>query len=1050
MSNLRFEIYPAATPTSGLLATFNSDDYEEGTELRQELNGTGSGRIVVHSAHPDVTAANFARGNYVKAIDLDLGAGEAIGGFFLSEGDFVAVSRREEAGRILTFGGPGALGYLGRAAMLNEPYVASGTGVYNGPRDDNLWHWGVANTIGSVIERILNEAQDVDRPTDPIPDLTFDFNDDTDSVNDPWDNFTGSFTLAVGTNYLSAIETFMRLGVTIWVTPDLLLQAFQEEVGTDRSSATFAAGKVRFEHGENIAVGQAGDLRHAIHETPRLKLLLVAGEGATPATMVQVIDAGAPLEKEGYLSYQNGSVDGVATLTDAGERDLALRAAETSTAILTTKPGDDEANGFYTPGWPGGVGHYWLGDTVTLHTGTAAYDFNEEPLRVAAIHWKLRAAGDWEIVLELGSTYYSISQPKIPGASAPSGGCVCPHPPSGPYGQGVTSEYLWTFTDDQFDDTTGLYPVGSPANSTWHPGYVHSHVLQPGIGNDSEGSKPVIGPGTYTFRGFRRRGSTTYNPGGVRFRVRSQDGGVQNSETFGALTTSTTDEEDSFSVTFPAGTDTFTWAVPYNDSYVAEAELTSGGGDVFSGDSPPPGATDGTGSLGTDVGCYALCDHRHAWQAASATPIADAGGYFEGGNVEEALQELAGFTTFGWFNVKAYGAIGDGTTDDTTAINDAIAALIAAGRGVLYFPSGTYKATAGLTTISVPALIRGDGSANYDGDEPISQVLCTSATANLFTVTAEHAKFENIALKNTAGGTPSAGSAISTQGAHLEQRVDYDGVVIHRFWIGFDIRVGGQWTMHDCFVYDPVKYAVKIQNTVNDDAGDWVISDSEFSADAFAADAAIRIESSGGGKINNCKINVGYPPTNTFVNGIELGVTAGVDTIILMVTNCSIENVSGHGISVTSATTGQWRQLLFHGNQFGLWTNDTGKAINIAPTNTDDVEDIIIASNIFHTNGTARSAVQLTNTDNVVLVGNLLSGFNALYSQSGSTNITEIGSATDLDDLSDVTITSATEDDDLRFNGSLWVNDARKWEALTDGEDIFVWEGDALVHDWST
>lgn len=60
------------------------------------------------------------------------------------------------------------------------------------------------------------------------------------------------------------------------------------------------------------------------------------------------------------------------------------------------------------------------------------------------------------------------------------------------------------------------------------------------------------------------------------------------------------------------------------------------------------------------------------------------------------------------------------------------------------------------------------------------------------------------------------------------------------------------------------------------------------------------------------------------------------------------------------------------------------------------------------------------------------------------------GSVGDLDDLTDVVITSPQEDDDLRYNGSLWVNDARKWEAVTDGEDVFVWDGDDLVHEWSS
>ena len=42
------------------------------------------------------------------------------------------------------------------------------------------------------------------------------------------------------------------------------------------------------------------------------------------------------------------------------------------------------------------------------------------------------------------------------------------------------------------------------------------------------------------------------------------------------------------------------------------------------------------------------------------------------------------------FDVKAYGATGDGKTLDTDAINKAIEAANAAGGGMVFFPAGTY------------------------------------------------------------------------------------------------------------------------------------------------------------------------------------------------------------------------------------------------------------------------------------------------------------------------------------------------------------------------
>ena len=60
-------------------------------------------------------------------------------------------------------------------------------------------------------------------------------------------------------------------------------------------------------------------------------------------------------------------------------------------------------------------------------------------------------------------------------------------------------------------------------------------------------------------------------------------------------------------------------------------------------------------------------------------------------------------------NVRMYGATGNGTTDDTAAINAAFAALNNADICEVYFPAGTYRTTAQLVVTNKKVHIRGAG-----------------------------------------------------------------------------------------------------------------------------------------------------------------------------------------------------------------------------------------------------------------------------------------------------------------------------------------------------
>ncbi len=107
-------------------------------------------------------------------------------------------------------------------------------------------------------------------------------------------------------------------------------------------------------------------------------------------------------------------------------------------------------------------------------------------------------------------------------------------------------------------------------------------------------------------------------------------------------------------------------------------------------------------------------------------------------------------------NVKDYGAVGDGSTDDTTAITAAVTA-IPANFGILYFPAGSYlfnPTTAGLNTLASKTnlTIYGDGIGN-------SVILSNTAGQTISLAS-------SCSYVNVYGLTIDGGCTARTSGAH--------------------------------------------------------------------------------------------------------------------------------------------------------------------------------------------------------------------------------------------------------------------------------------------
>lgn len=113
-----------------------------------------------------------------------------------------------------------------------------------------------------------------------------------------------------------------------------------------------------------------------------------------------------------------------------------------------------------------------------------------------------------------------------------------------------------------------------------------------------------------------------------------------------------------------------------------------------------------------------------------------------------SVSTFAGRVALGWFNVKEYGATGDGTTDDTTAIRAAITAAGVAG-GTVYFPTGAgerYSITSDLrVTSTYPVTLRMDRqNTRYNATSPVGLVIASDISYPIY--------YTYPANRNLAGG----------------------------------------------------------------------------------------------------------------------------------------------------------------------------------------------------------------------------------------------------------------------------------------------------------
>jgi hypothetical protein len=393
------------------------------------------------------------------------------------------------------------------------------------------------------------------------------------------------------------------------------------------------------------------------------------------------------------------------------------------------------------------------------------------------------------------------------------------------------------------------------------------------------------------------------------------------------------------------------------------------------------------------------------WMYAKWTAITDDSGYFDiaitvlasKGTLDDTDAVLVTFDAKGsagggsslpWIDVTdpAYGATGDGTTDDTAAIALAVAAVNAAAVGaVLYFPTGTYKTSGGFS-FSKQVRIVGDSCASSPNGATataLSTVTCTSTTAHLFTFAAHGSAIETIHLLDAVPGTRTAGSALRVTAGNCTR---IHNLSVYGFYNQIQVEDGYEYHIQSVNLYGPLNWGLYLRNIATPDGGDANISDISIIAQDHDAAAAIRVESGGGIKINNLKIN--GQTSHNFSRGIDLQPYSGAVTSIFLLCNSSIENISGPAFYAASVSGSNWDMLMLANLQIALYGSTNASAIVIAAASTGQMDRVSITGcSLGGSSATGSTpAINLTNIDQVRIGQCLKHDFGELVAVSGVTD----------------------------------------------------------------
>ena len=314
----------------------------------------------------------------------------------------------------------------------------------------------------------------------------------------------------------------------------------------------------------------------------------------------------------------------------------------------------------------------------------------------------------------------------------------------------------------------------------------------------------------------------------------------------------------------------------------------------------------------------------------------------------------------GWFNVKDYGAKGDGSTNDAAAISAAIADLNVLGGGTLYFP-GTphlYLLSSQPTSISVPCTILGDGPASSFVLQSAAgmaalKIECHSACVVRGLKLQGPSNGYALYLTGDNGADPDTNEAYNA-GTEIDACVLYAG--------DKSLYANAADLAANASSFTSGNYGVWATNVKSLDAGFGVFEACNFEG----AEAGVRSEVSGC-KFVGCKFQGGA--VGFWWDNVDTQKNADLWFI-----GNQFEDMTDSAMKFTGPQqSGGLTRVIINGNEFAPASNTTKPLIDISsPAFGVWIDNLTISGNVFDCNsGQALNAINLYRSTCVSIVANV-------------------------------------------------------------------------------